>query len=117
MGRRSARRSQTASCASRLRSVLMQIKKGACGPRGAFACVRLSAAACCCKQGELVSAMNDKKEAEKAKVPTPRDIFVGIKGRSPKTDRELEEWLASPEGKTASMFEPSSTTRWGEGRS
>ena len=69
------------------------------------------------QQGELVSAMSDKKEAEKAKAPTPREIFVGIKGRPPKTDQELKEWLASDEGKTASMFEPSSTTRWGEGRS
>ena len=61
--------------------------------------------------------MNDKKEAEKAHTPTHRDIFEGIKGRPPKTDRELEEWLASAEGKAAMMFEPASTTRWGEGRS
>ena len=50
--------------------------------------------------------MSDKKEAEKAQIPTPRDIFEGIKGRPPETDRELEEWLASAEGKVATMFTP-----------
>ena len=65
----------------------------------------------------MVSAMNDNKEAEKAQTPTPRDIFEGIKGRPPETERELEEWLASDEGKTATMFTPASTTRWGEGHS
>ncbi len=62
--------------------------------------------------------MSDKKkEAEKAKAPTPRDIFEGIKGRPPETDRELEEWLASAEGKAAIAFQPASGSRWGEGRS
>jgi hypothetical protein len=65
----------------------------------------------------MVSAMIDNKEAEKAQTPMPRDIFEGIKGRPPKTDQELEEWLASDEGKVAAMFEPASTSRWGEGRS
>ena len=61
--------------------------------------------------------MSDKKEAEQAKAPTPRELFEGIEGRPPKTDQELKEWLASDEGKAATMFEPASTTRWGEGRS
>ena len=39
--------------------------------------------------------MSGKKDAEKAKTPTPLDIFVGIKGRLP----------------------PVPATRWGEGRS
>jgi hypothetical protein len=64
-----------------------------------------------------VSVMSDKMDAENAKAPRPLDIFEGIKGRLPETDRELEEWLASAEGKAAMMFEPTSTTRWGEGRS
>jgi hypothetical protein len=64
-----------------------------------------------------VSVMSDKMDAENAKAPTPLDIFEGIKGRLPETDRELEEWLASAEGKAAMMFERASTTRWGEGRS
>ena len=56
----------------------------------------------------------------KQRKPRPRRrviFFEGIKGRPPETDRELEEWLASDEGKAAMMFEPASTTRWGEGRS
>ena len=61
--------------------------------------------------------MSDKKEAEQAKASTPHKLFEGIKGRPPKTDQELKEWLASDEGKAATMFEPGSSTRWGEGRS
>jgi len=50
--------------------------------------------------------------------PTARDIFEGLKGRPPKTDRELEEWLASDEGKAATIFDTSTASRWGEvGRS
>jgi hypothetical protein len=46
------------------------------------------------------------------------DLFEGAKGRRPKTDQELDEWLASPEGKAATAFEVTSVSRWGEtGRS
>ena len=62
-------------------------------------------------------AMTDKNEAEKAKTPTLPDIFEGIRGRLPQTDRELEEWLASDAGKGATMFEFVPVVRWGEGRS
>jgi hypothetical protein len=62
-----------------------------------------------------------KSEKEKTEVPqarTPHDIFEGINGRRPKSDQELNEWLASPEGKAAMAFEPTSLSRWGEtGRS
>ncbi len=62
--------------------------------------------------------MSDKEEAKKAEAPTLRAIFEGIKGRPPKTDQELEEWLASAEGKAATDFELTSVSRWGEiGRS
>jgi hypothetical protein len=64
-----------------------------------------------------VSGMSGKEEAEKAQAPTVREIFEGIKGRPPKTDQELEEWLASAEGKAATIFEPTAVARWGEGRS
>jgi hypothetical protein len=57
------------------------------------------------------------KEAATAHAVTPRDAFAAIKGRPPKTDRELEEWLASDEGKSAMIFEPASALRWGDGRS
>jgi hypothetical protein len=47
-----------------------------------------------------------------------RDLFEGAKGRQPKTDQELNDWLATPEGKAAVVFEPTSLSRWGEiGRS
>jgi len=46
------------------------------------------------------------------------DLFEGAKGRLPKTDQELDEWLASSEGKAATAFELTSVSRWGEvGRS
>jgi len=61
--------------------------------------------------------MSDK-EAEKAQAKMLRDIFEGIKGRPPKSDQELKEWLATDEGKEATIFEPTSLSRWGElGRS
>jgi len=58
--------------------------------------------------------MSDKDEAAKARARLLA-LFEGIKGRRPNTDRELDEWLASPEGKAATMFEPTSLSRWGEG--
>ena len=45
-------------------------------------------------------------------------VFEGLKGRPPKTDKELEEWLATPEAKVAMAFELTSLSPWGEkGRS
>jgi hypothetical protein len=50
--------------------------------------------------------------------PTARDIFEGLKGRPPKTDQELKEWLATDEGKAATIFDATTASRWGEvGRS
>jgi hypothetical protein len=63
------------------------------------------------------SAMSEKNGAEKPRAPTVLDIFEGIRGRLPQTDRELEEWLASDAGKGATMFEFVPVVRWGEGRS
>jgi hypothetical protein len=61
--------------------------------------------------------MSDK-EADKAQAKMLRDIFEGIKGRPPKSDQELKEWLATDEGKEATIFESTSLSRWGElGRS
>jgi hypothetical protein len=57
--------------------------------------------------------VSEKEEREKL-----FDLFEGAKGRRPKTDQELDEWLASPEGKAATAFEVTSVSRWGEaGRS
>jgi hypothetical protein len=36
-----------------------------------------------------------------------------MKGRQPKSDQELNEWLATDEGKQATMFEPTLMSRWG----
>ena len=43
----------------------------------------------------------------------PAELFEGVKGRRPKTEEELEEWLFSPEGKAATQFNLTSLSRWG----
>jgi hypothetical protein len=55
--------------------------------------------------------MKDKQQTEKTQAQL---CFEGLKGRRPKTDRELEEWLATPEGKIAMTFELTSLSPWGE---
>ena len=48
----------------------------------------------------------------------PRNAFEGMKGRPPRSDCELTEWLATDEGKQATIFVPTSALWWGEvGRS
>jgi CRP/FNR family nitrogen fixation transcriptional regulator len=42
------------------------------------------------------------------------ELFEGVKGRRPKTEEELQEWLTSPEGKGATLFNLTSLSRWGE---
>jgi len=59
-----------------------------------------------------------KEKAKKAQTQMLRNAFEGMKGRQPRSDQELKEWLTSPEGKQATMFEPTSLSLWGEsGRS
>ena len=58
--------------------------------------------------------MSEEKKAEKTKVQILSDVFEGMKGRRPKSDQELTEWLATDEGKQATMFEPTLVSRWGE---
>ena len=58
--------------------------------------------------------MSDKDEGRKAEAPMLRAIFQGCKGRPPKTDQELEGWLASAEGKVATALAPIPALRWGE---
>ena len=70
------------------------------------------------KPGLRVVARSEKEEAEIPQARTAHDIFEGINGRRPKSDQELNEWLASPEGKAAMVFEPTALSPWGEtGRS
>jgi CRP/FNR family transcriptional regulator, nitrogen fixation regulation protein len=42
------------------------------------------------------------------------DIFDAVKGRSPKTEHELDEWLTSPEGRAATLFRLTPLSRWGD---
>jgi hypothetical protein len=62
--------------------------------------------------------VSEQEEQKKAQAQRLLDLFEGAKGRRPETDQELSDWLASPEGKAATAFEPTSLSRWGEtGRS
>jgi hypothetical protein len=66
----------------------------------------------------LEAAMSQQAEAEKALAHRLLDLFQGVRGRLPKNDQELHDWLASLEGKAATAFEPTSLSPWGEiGRS
>jgi hypothetical protein len=58
--------------------------------------------------------MSEETKAEKTQVQILRDAFEGMKGHQPKSDGELNEWLATDEGKLATMFEPTLMSRWGE---
>jgi hypothetical protein len=62
---------------------------------------------------ELI-AMSEKEKATKSEIQILRDTFEGMKGRQPKSDQELKEWLATDEGKEATMFESTSFSRFGE---
>jgi hypothetical protein len=58
--------------------------------------------------------MSEEKKAEKTQAQILCDAFEGMKGRQPESDQELNEWLATDEGKQATMFEPTLVSRWGE---
>jgi hypothetical protein len=60
-----------------------------------------------------VIAMSEKEKA-KSEIQILRDAFEGMKGRQPRSDQELKEWLATDEGKQATMFESTSFSRFGE---
>ena len=62
--------------------------------------------------------MSKNEKQEKTEIQILRDTFEGIKGRKPRSDQELKEWLVTDEGKEATVFESTSVSRWGEtGRS
>jgi hypothetical protein len=54
------------------------------------------------------------KETERTEAQILSDAFEGMKGRQPKSGQELNERLATDEGKLATMFEPTLMSRWGE---
>ena len=55
-----------------------------------------------------------KEKSEKAQAQILRDAFEGMKGRQPKSDQELNEWLATDEGKEATIFEATALSTWGD---
>jgi hypothetical protein len=66
------------------------------------------------RKDQGVATMSEEKKAEKTQVQILYDAFEGMKGRRPRSDQELNEWLATDEGKQATMFEPTLVSRWGE---
>jgi hypothetical protein len=60
------------------------------------------------------ATMSEKEKAAKSEIQILRDAFEGMKGRQPKSDQELKEWLATDEGKEATMFESASFSRFGD---
>ena len=62
--------------------------------------------------------MSEKEKAAKNRTQFLRDAFEGMKGHQPMSDDELNQWLATDEGKTATLFDDSTLSPWGErGRS
>ena len=62
--------------------------------------------------------MSKKVDQEKKQAPPPSVIFEGLKGHPPKNVDELNEWLATDEGKGATLFDDTTLSPWGErGRS
>ena len=58
--------------------------------------------------------MSEQEKSAKSENEILRDAFVGMKGRQPKSEQELKDWLATDEGKAATMFEPTTFLRFGE---
>ena len=58
--------------------------------------------------------MSEEKKAEKTQVQILYDAFEGMKGRRPRSDQELNEWLATDEGKQATLFESTGLSRYGD---
>ena len=55
-----------------------------------------------------------RNQSMDGKGETPTELFEGVNDRAPKTEKELHEWLVSPEGKAATLFNLTSLSRWGE---
>jgi hypothetical protein len=62
--------------------------------------------------------MSEKEKVAKTRAQFLRDAFEGLKGHQPKSDDELNRWLATDEGKVATLFDDTTLSPWGEqGRS
>jgi hypothetical protein len=67
---------------------------------------------------DKVVTLSEQEKPAKSEAQILRDAFEGMRGRQPTSDKELNDWLASDEGKEAMAFEPTSLSTWGErGRS
>jgi hypothetical protein len=69
---------------------------------------------------DLIGAVNmsEKGKPAKTRIQFLRDVFEGMKGRQPMSDDELNQWLATDEGKMATLFDDTTLSPWGErGRS
>ena len=58
--------------------------------------------------------MSEQKKSEKTQAEVQRDAFQSLNGREPKSDQELSEWLATDEGKQATMFTVTEFSFWGD---
>ena len=58
--------------------------------------------------------MSEIAKSEKTQAQILRDAFEGMKGRQPKSDQELNDWLATDEGKEATIFEATALSTWGD---
>jgi DNA-binding transcriptional regulator YhcF (GntR family) len=55
-----------------------------------------------------------RNHAANGRGETMAELFGGVNGHRPKTEKELQEWLVSLEGKAAMLFNLTSLSRWGE---
>ncbi|MGB9209676.1 MAG: hypothetical protein WCB78_16380, partial [Pseudolabrys sp.] len=55
-----------------------------------------------------------EKEKVKSEIQILCGAFEGMKGRQPRSDQELNEWLAIDEGKEATIFEATALSTWGD---
>jgi hypothetical protein len=54
-----------------------------------------------------------RNQPTKAKNKKLAGIFEGVKDRQPNSEKELQEWLASLEGKAATLFALTPLSPWG----
>jgi hypothetical protein len=62
--------------------------------------------------------MSEHETVAKTRTQFLRDAFAGVKGHQPTSDDELNQWLATEEGRVATLFDDTTLSPWGErGRS
>jgi hypothetical protein len=58
--------------------------------------------------------MTDGEKAPKTEAEFLRDAFEGVVGRQPTSDDELNRWLATDEGRMATVFDNTTLSPFGE---